>query len=82
VYVSPLQDCIGELYFSQKIYDSSKDVDDPLIGKVVNILVLGGVLFHDPDSSNAVLDLNWKRLRNMPYHVVDEQLANMAVAGK
>jgi hypothetical protein len=59
-----------------------KDEDGPLIGKLVKILALGRVLFHDPpDGSDEDLDLNWKRLCSMAYPVVDEQLANMAIAG-
>jgi hypothetical protein len=59
-----------------------KDADDPLIGKLVKTLALGGVSFHDPDGSDKCLDLNWKSLQNMAYHVVDEQLENIAIAGK
>jgi hypothetical protein len=40
------------------------------------------VLFHDLDGSNEDLDLNWKRLHNMAYPLVDEQLAKLAMAGK
>jgi hypothetical protein len=82
VCVSPLQDRRGELYLSQEKYDCLKDVDNPLIGKLVKILALGGVSFHDPDSSDEDLDLNWKRLRIMAYPVVDGQLATMAGNGR
>jgi hypothetical protein len=50
---------------------------DPLIRKLVKILSLGGVSFHDPDGYEEDLDLDWKRLRNMVQPVVDEQLAKL-----
>jgi hypothetical protein len=70
--------------FPEKLYDASKDADDPLIGKLVKTvgIGLGGVTFHDPDGSDECLDLNWKRLRNMAYPVVDEQLAKIVMEGK
>jgi hypothetical protein len=58
---------------AEKIYDPSIEGINPLIGKLVKILSLGGISFHDPDSHEEDLDLNWKRLRNMAQSVVDEQ---------
>jgi hypothetical protein len=55
---------------------------DPLIRKLVKILSLGGVSFHDPDGYEEDLDLDWKRLRNMVQPVVDEQLAKLTMEGK
>jgi hypothetical protein len=65
-----------------KIYNPSTEGNDPLIGKLVKVLSLGGVTFHDPDGCEEELDLNWKRLRNMAQPVVDEQLAKLAMEGK
>jgi hypothetical protein len=45
-------------------------------------MALGGVSFHDPDGSDECLDLNWKRLRNMAYPVVDKQVAKIVMEGK
>jgi hypothetical protein len=66
----------------EKIYDPSMEGNDPLIRKLVKILSLGGVSFHDPDGCEEDLNLNWKRLRNMAQPVVDEQLAKLAMEGK
>jgi hypothetical protein len=66
----------------EKIYNPSTEGNDPLIGKLVRVLSLGGVTFHDPDGCEEELDLNWKRLRNMAQPVVDEQLAKLAMEGK
>jgi hypothetical protein len=57
-------------------------VNDPVIGKLVKVNAYGEVSFHDPDGSQPDLDLNWKRLRTMAQPVVDEQLAQLAMAGK
>jgi hypothetical protein len=66
----------------EKIYDPSMEGNDPLIGKLVKILSLGGISFHDPDGCEEDLDVNWKRLRNMAQPVVDKQLAKLAMEGK
>jgi hypothetical protein len=66
----------------EKIYDPSTEGNDPLIRKLVKILSLGGVSFHDPDGYAEDLNLNWKRLRNMAQPVVDKQLAKLAMEGR
>jgi hypothetical protein len=66
----------------EKIYDLSTEDTDPLIGRLLKVLSLGGISFHDPDGCEEELDLNWKRLRNMAQPVVDEQLAKLAMEGK
>jgi hypothetical protein len=67
----------------EKIYNPAMEGFDPLIGKYVKFLYPGdGVTFHNPDTYEEDLDLNWKRLRTMAYPVVDEQLAKLAMAGK
>jgi hypothetical protein len=66
----------------EKIYNPSTEGDDHLIGKLIKVLSLGGVTFHDLDGCEEDLDLNWKRLRNMAQPVVDEQLAKLAMEGK
>jgi hypothetical protein len=63
-------------------YNSSRDMEDPLIGKLMKINGLGDISFHDLDGSHPNLDLNWKRLRNMAQPVVDEALAKLAMQGK
>ena len=66
----------------EDFYDPTRDMEDPLIGKLIKVNGLGNVTFHDLDGSHPNLDLNWKRLRNMAQPVVDEALANLAMAGK
>ena len=63
-------------------YDASRDMDDPIIGKLIKVNGLGEITFHDLNGSHPSLDLNRKRLRNLAQPVVDEALARMAMAGK
>jgi hypothetical protein len=52
---------------AEKIYDPSMEGNDPLIVKLVRILSLGDISFHDPDGyAQDNLDLNWKRLMAQP----------------
>jgi hypothetical protein len=66
----------------ENFYGPSRDMEDPLIRKLIKMNGLGDVTFHDLDGSHPNLDLNWKRLWNMAQPAVDKALANLAMARK
>ena len=55
---------------------------ESVVGKLVKITQHGFVYFKDPDGDEPELDLNWKRLRNMAWPIVNHQLAKIANDGK
>jgi hypothetical protein len=63
----------AEDYFNKE----QDPMDDPVIGKLVEISLQGFISFKDPDGDNHRLDLNWKRLHNMAQPIVDKQLAHL-----
>ena len=71
-----------EFISAEDTYNKREEVDDPAIGKLVKLSEHGFVSFRDPDGDDDELDLNWKRLRNMAWPIVDHQLAKIAIEGK
>jgi hypothetical protein len=54
---------------------------DPIIGKLAKITQYGTKYFMDQDGGANNLDLNWRRLRNLAWPIVDCQLAKLAITG-
>ena len=72
----------GDFVSAKQTYKERESFVDPVIGQLVKITPHGFVSFKDPAGNDAELDLNWKRLRNMAWPIVNHQLAKIANDGK